>query len=60
MSRVGIKNLVEFVEDFASVKSGNLLEKNWKHVVNIFDVNVSKGEMYIPETFYPKIQKWFG
>ena len=60
-SKLATKNIVEFAEAFLQAKNcGELADKNWKLILGLYDVSVSKGEMFVPETFYPKIQKWFG
>ena len=53
-------NLVEFAEAFFQAKSSEQLSEAWQLITAIYDVSVSRGKMFVPETFYPKIQKWFG
>lgn len=53
-------NLIEFAESFFKAKSSEELSEAWKLILGIYDVSVSRGKMFVPETFYPKIQKWFG
>ena len=53
-------NLVDFAESFFKAKSSDELSEAWKLILGIYDVSVSRGKMFVPETFYPKIQKWFG
>lgn len=60
MSRLATKNIIEFAEAFLEAKSSQDVDKNWKIIIGLYDVSISKGQMYVPETFYSKIQKWFG
>jgi len=53
-------DILEFAEAFFQAKSSDEDNENWKLILGIFDVSVSRGKMFIPETFYPKVQKWFG
>lgn len=59
-SRLAIKNVVEFADMYHKVKDNATPNRDWKIILGLFDVVLSKGEMYVPETFYPKIHKWFG
>ena len=58
--RIAIKNVVEFAEMYQKVKDGATPSRDWKLIFGLFDVVLCKGEMYVPETFYAKIHKWFG
>ena len=60
MARIGFKNLIEFTEAFYEARINTEKRKEWALILQMFNVHVSKGQMYVPETFYPKIQKWFG
>lgn len=57
---VATDNLVEFAEAFFEAKTSEDLDETWKLIIDIYDVSISRGKMFVPETFYPKIQKWFG
>ena len=60
MARAGINNLVEFAETFYKAQASRDIKQDWQLISNIFNVHVSKGHMYVPKAFYPKIKKWFG
>ena len=53
-------NILEFAEAFFQAKASEEDNETWKLILGIFDISVSRGKMFVPETFYPKIQKWFG
>lgn len=53
-------NIVDFAEAFLQAKASDELSDTWKKIVGLYDVSASRGKMFIPETFYPKVQKWFG
>ena len=57
---VATKNILEFAEAFFLAKASDEVNHDWKLILGLYDVSVSKGKMFVPETFYPKIQKWFG
>ena len=58
--RIAIKNVTEFAEMYHKVKESATPNRDWKLILGLFDVAAAKGEMYVPETFYCKINKWFG
>ena len=60
VGRLSCKNVLEFAENFLKIQKLGSLDKDWLLINQMFDVNISQGEMHIPETFYSKIQKWFG
>lgn len=58
--RIAVKNVFEFAEMYQKIRDGATPSRDWKLIFRIFNVVLSKGEMYVPETFYLKVNKWFG
>ena len=60
MSLLLINNVVDFAEAVLYAASLPRPDNEFKLILGMFDVNISKGQLHIPEPFSPKIQKWFG
>ncbi|XP_065670254.1 uncharacterized protein LOC100211359 [Hydra vulgaris] len=60
VGRLSCKSIFDFAETFLNVQKSGSLDKDWLLINQMFDVNISYGEMHIPKPFYSKIQKWFG
>lgn len=58
--QMATSNILEFAEAFFEAEASDNINENWKLILGIYSISVSKGKMFVPETFYPKIQKWFG
>ncbi|XP_066931524.1 uncharacterized protein [Clytia hemisphaerica] len=53
------ENIFEFAEAYTIAKSSSECSKTWEGIIRMFDVNISRGKMIVPETFQPKVQRWF-
>ena len=60
MARNVVRNIIEFGEVYDKLKESSTPSKEWKLIFNLFEVVTTKGEMYVPDTFYNKVHKWFG
>jgi len=60
MSRNVVRNVCDFGEVYETLKQSTTPSREWKLIFNLFDVTTTKGEMYVPDTFYNKVHKWFG
>ena len=60
MAKSVCSTLKEFVEVFENMKKSSAVEPDWELLLRIFDVTVSTGRMYVPDSFIPKVFKWFG
>ena len=53
------RNIVEFAEAYSKAKMSGECNKVWEGILRLFDVNISRAKMVVPETFQPKVQRWF-